>query len=217
MAAKDDLVSFSYDSLPSADSWIRILRILPDSTSDLIRCSMTSVELNPATEDTCLSYTWGAPALSKAITVNSQRLPVRENLHAFLRECTIRKQCINTSLWIDAVCINQDDIAEKNKQVAMMGEIYSHAKQVIIWLGSGDTLVEAAIDHVKRYMDEVPYDPEAADAELEKIDGTSINTKPVDDLGRPVREYWDNYDVIGEFYFNLGFTSIPCIVVRVNK
>ena len=98
-----------------------------------------------------------------------------------------------------------------------MGQTYSQAKQVIIWLGSGNTLVEAAIDHVKRYIDEVPYDPEAADAELEKIDGTSINTKPVDDLGRPVREYWDNYDVIGEFYFNLGFTSIPCIVVRVNK
>lgn len=43
-------------------------------------------------------------------------------------------------LWIDAICINQDDIAEKNSQVAMMAEIYKKATRVNIWLGESNRL-----------------------------------------------------------------------------
>jgi hypothetical protein len=38
-------------------------------------------------------------------------------------------------IWIDGVCINQKDAAEKGVQVLMMGKIYSEAKKFIIWLG----------------------------------------------------------------------------------
>ena len=39
-------------------------------------------------------------------------------------------------LWIDALCINQNDDSEKEKQVAMMGTIFERAQNVVIWLGS---------------------------------------------------------------------------------
>lgn len=41
-------------------------------------------------------------------------------------------------LWIDALCIDQDNSREKGKQVDMMGFIYSHAESVIVWLGDGN-------------------------------------------------------------------------------
>ncbi|OAG05795.1 HET-domain-containing protein, partial [Paraphaeosphaeria sporulosa] len=38
-------------------------------------------------------------------------------------------------IWIDAICINQDDTLEKGKQVSLMSEIYRKAIQVNVWLG----------------------------------------------------------------------------------
>ncbi len=48
-------------------------------------------------------------------------------------------------VWIDAICINQNDVLEKNHQVAMMGEVYSGAAEVLVWLGEDDkqTMPEA--------------------------------------------------------------------------
>ena len=43
-----------------------------------------------------------------------------------------------THLWVDALCINQDDQEERARQIAMMGDIYSHAANVIVWLGEAD-------------------------------------------------------------------------------
>ncbi|GME49245.1 Heterokaryon incompatibility protein [Neofusicoccum parvum] len=42
-------------------------------------------------------------------------------------------------LWIDQLCINQDNELERNHQVAMMGEIYSKAQRTLVWLGEADT------------------------------------------------------------------------------
>lgn len=49
------------------------------------------------------------------------------------------------TLWIDAVCINQDDIEERAAQVAIMRLIYTQADRVIIWLGVDDDLTPTAI------------------------------------------------------------------------
>jgi hypothetical protein len=41
-------------------------------------------------------------------------------------------------IWVDAICINQADLREREHQVSLMGSIYSHAKAVHIWLGEGE-------------------------------------------------------------------------------
>ena len=38
-------------------------------------------------------------------------------------------------MWVDAICINQADVPEKNRQIAIMPFIYMRAKMVLVWLG----------------------------------------------------------------------------------
>lgn len=82
---------------------------------------------------TALSYTWGDPLVTTSIFINSIEIQVTLNLEAALRH--IRHQSQTVILWVDALCINQRDISEKNHQVRMMGEIFSGAQLVIAWLG----------------------------------------------------------------------------------
>jgi hypothetical protein len=56
------------------------------------------------------------------------------NLWDFLHEARSRKD--QRRLWVDALCINQSHIDEKNHQVGIMGEIYSKAAWVLVWLGA---------------------------------------------------------------------------------
>ncbi|KAH6690803.1 heterokaryon incompatibility, partial [Leptodontidium sp. MPI-SDFR-AT-0119] len=80
-----------------------------------------------------LSYRWGDEAPVSNILLNGCSIPVRENLHQFLQHARDAGWYMN--LWIDAVCINQDDKAEKAQQIGIMGTVYSLASNVLIWLG----------------------------------------------------------------------------------
>lgn len=53
---------------------------------------------------------------------------------------------IKRRLWIDAICIDQEDTSERNAQVAIMSRIYSSAKRVIVWLGIEDRFTKLAIE-----------------------------------------------------------------------
>ena len=66
------------------------------------------------------------------ITVNGRPFKVTENLYEALRHL-YKDQTI--PYWIDAICINQDDLKEKGEQVQQMTSIYSKSVEVIIWLG----------------------------------------------------------------------------------
>ena len=73
---------------------------------------------------------------------------MRDNLYDFLIEAYRRNPKGSGPIWIDAVSINQNDIAEKNVQVAMMGDIYKNAARVIAWLGRGDAAMREAFEFV---------------------------------------------------------------------
>lgn len=91
-----------------------------------------------------LSYTWGSELVTKKIMINGKDFEVRCNLWDALVQ--LRSRTEERSLWIDAVCINQADILERNQQVRFMPHIYSRAQMVLIWLGAADM---SLIDHVK--------------------------------------------------------------------
>lgn len=88
-----------------------------------------------------LSYAWGSQDRSRELLCNNKQIRITTNLHQALS--AIRKQDYGTQhLWVDAICINQDDEKEKAAQVSRMLEIYQLAKHVIAWLGDPGTSLE---------------------------------------------------------------------------
>lgn len=97
---------------------------------------MHDCELKKAPDFAALSYCWGASGYTRTISVNEQYLTIGENLYHALRD--LMQHHTTTWLWIDAVCINQADTAERSRQVQLMGDIFSHADVVLAYLGEGD-------------------------------------------------------------------------------
>lgn len=124
--------------------WIRLLRLLPqqDDSLDIAVC-LTAHDLDDnIVPYTSLSYSRGRnsdgdASLCREILIDGHVLAVTENLHDFLLRMHARRDEDHVLLWIDAICINQADIQERNAQVAMMAEIYQRASKMIIWLGNG--------------------------------------------------------------------------------
>lgn len=67
------------------------------------------------------------------ITVENTQFPIRENLARALSSLASRG--LKGPFWIDAICIDQNNAAERNSQVMLMGDIYAGANEVIVWLG----------------------------------------------------------------------------------
>ena len=121
------------------DQEIRLITIIPGNNVP-IRTTLSKASLNDANESmpryTALSYVWGSPTPRKCITCNDEEITVTANLEAAL--VLLRDKSQETVIWIDQLCINQNDYDERNKQVSMMGCIYSMAEQVAVWLGPSD-------------------------------------------------------------------------------
>ncbi|KAF2801805.1 HET-domain-containing protein [Mytilinidion resinicola] len=84
----------------------------------------------------CLSYTWGNQTTRKKIRINGTITDVPENLETALRHLrALPETRVGMRYWVDALCINQDDVSEKSYQVKRMGEIYGRCRSVIAWLG----------------------------------------------------------------------------------
>jgi hypothetical protein len=111
--------------------------------------SIQDVDLDQQPQYTCLSYVWGVdpPGTQKPIIVClGTQLEVSINCHSALQR--LRTMLGGFTIWIDAICINQENPREKSHQVAMMGRIYSAAKTVYIWLGDGTPASDKAMNYM---------------------------------------------------------------------
>ncbi|KAK0650241.1 Heterokaryon incompatibility protein 6 [Lasiodiplodia hormozganensis] len=84
-----------------------------------------------------LSYTWGDQSQTRPILLNDTVFHVGRNLEACLRRLARHPDYADggLKLWVDAICINQRDLSERGRQVRRMGDIFSRALIVTIWLG----------------------------------------------------------------------------------
>ncbi|KAE9362638.1 hypothetical protein N431DRAFT_524964 [Stipitochalara longipes BDJ] len=126
--------------LPS-ERHIRILVLHPAVRLDSpISCTLKEISLDAIRDKKhqyeALSYVWGSPAGDREVTCNKRALLVTENCLLALRY--LRRKTRKRLLWVDAICINQESIEERNIQVRLMGDVYSLSKHVLIWLGIGD-------------------------------------------------------------------------------
>lgn len=114
-----------------------------------MKCQIFRASLEDNNDFIAMSYAWGSTRKSKSLLCNGRKLPVTDNLMSALLRLRLPDE--PRTFWIDAICINQDDIAERNRQVAMMREIYMKARQLFIWLGPGDSYSATAVDAMRLF------------------------------------------------------------------
>ena len=136
---------YQYKSLPGS-RWIRLLQIIRPSDSKSIEdpeaplsYRLVEVRLDDKPKYDALSYSWDGQVPDQVLLVHNQpdeeprELLVTKNCADALRAFRRRGEADN--IWIDAISINQEDLQERNSQVSMMGDIYSGAFPVRVWLG----------------------------------------------------------------------------------
>lgn len=129
------LVSFdryTYHPL-NTPTHIRIFVLESGLNQQMISCSLEEVDINDQPAYEALSYCWGDSADEFKIPCAGQTLTVRKNLYDALQ--TLRHVEMARRLWVDAICINQRNSAERAQQVQLMGLIYEQCRLCIVWLG----------------------------------------------------------------------------------
>jgi hypothetical protein len=101
--------------------------------SNVISCRMETFDVATAPAYKALSYVWGDIHVTGHVELNGRQVETTTNLLSALTQLLELNDI--GYLWIDAICIDQTDDFEKSKQVQMMGDVYSNAMEVLIWLG----------------------------------------------------------------------------------
>jgi hypothetical protein len=150
--------TFIYTALRPADQ-TRILVLEPGSFGNELRGSIQHVSDLRGCQYDCLSYFWGKKKSGSTIIITSKShsesksLSISPNLHAALQR--LRSQHEQRSLWVDAICINQNDNEEKASQVGNMRVIFASAAQVVVWLGEEeehDSLAMCALQRINLFV-----------------------------------------------------------------
>ncbi|KAK2748256.1 heterokaryon incompatibility protein [Colletotrichum kahawae] len=122
-------------------------------SGSLIECSIQITQqstIGASHDFEALSYVWGPPSSSHCLQLGALVLPITANCDAALRQ--LRRKSNDRVLWVDSICIDQTHggVQERNTQVAMMGDIYQVARDVLVWLGNGDAKTDTFFLHLKR-------------------------------------------------------------------
>ena len=127
---------------------IRLIRIQDQDALEELQIEMMVVQLDSLPAYEALSYRWDDESEREIIMANGCDMSVMRPVHNFLQ---YRRQNTNGHLlWIDSLCIDQTDVADKESQIPLMGKIFSQASHVTVWLGDLENvdMVEALIQSI---------------------------------------------------------------------
>jgi hypothetical protein len=163
-----------YEDLP--DDHIRVLILEPGTFGQALHGSFKYQKVSYTTEEhglpyKALSYTWGLIRFTQHIVCGNIEIPITQNLFEALQH--VRHTQEITAIWIDALCINQNDIPEKSKQIPIMRCIYENAEQVLIWLGLGDESTEKALALIQQAARYARAEKEDVSKVLNELQGLS--------------------------------------------
>ncbi|KAH7400204.1 heterokaryon incompatibility protein-domain-containing protein [Cadophora sp. MPI-SDFR-AT-0126] len=127
---------------------ITLLKILAGQSLSPVRCDIFKAGLECRPSFDALSYSWSTHGVSVFIDVGGQDVRVSETLHQALAQ--LRHTSEDSIVWIDAICIDQTSTDEKNHQVPLMGDIYSSASTVVIWLGDSSVNLDLVILYIEQ-------------------------------------------------------------------
>ncbi|KAL8692741.1 MAG: hypothetical protein Q9218_002300 [Villophora microphyllina] len=192
---------------PLQERTIRLLELLPGTNGDNLRGQLLNARLESDQAYEALSYVWGSETNKVVLDCAGFQLPITPNLAAALRHLRLPRK--SRTIWIDSICINQDDIPERNDQVILMSHIYRKASRVLVWLGDEDennedtakafacmgllqTRIVPRLDELRNWKDKAVAAPD--EARNSKINA-SFRLPPTDSphfvaLGQLLRRPW---------------------------
>jgi hypothetical protein len=168
---------YQYSPLyPKIEGLIRLLVLSAGHAQDPLYCALWPMELWPIAltkhlEFDALSYVWGSPDEldprdiylidAPSLPADSapskwQRFPILSSLGGALRRLRLPNKA--RIIWVDALCINQSNSAEKSQQVPMMGNIYQSARSVFVWLGEEADDSDVALSFIPQVTDLSKFD-----------------------------------------------------------
>ncbi len=151
---------------------IRLLHLQPGGTSDKLTCSLQYASLKDSTlKYEAVSYTWGDPQPAESVELEGIPFVVTPNLGYCLRQ--IREKDKTRVIWVDALCINQDDDEERSSQVCIMTKIYERASYVRVWLGPEAQGSSLAISLIKELTETSDDSYESHEAAWDAQEGTA--------------------------------------------
>ncbi|KAF2116941.1 heterokaryon incompatibility protein-domain-containing protein [Lophiotrema nucula] len=138
-----------YRKLSEVNSDIRIVKLHAGNPWDIIKASFITVSIYQAPPFEAISYRWSTEN-QIPILLDEKRFSVPGPVHEMLLALRFRTE--HRLLWIDSLCINQTDHAEKSSQIGLMRKIYQSASQVICWLrvDSAAPLLPSSLSALKK-------------------------------------------------------------------
>jgi hypothetical protein len=154
-----------YPGLPlNLEDEFRLIDIQPGKPEDPICCSLFTTRARDSPNYEALSYTWGNPDDKQSIQCRAAagnragHLLVTQNCASALRR--LRLEDSPRTVWIDSICIDQNEVTERNHQLGLMAKIYTQAEQVVIHLGEASEDSDSAIDWLRQIDDpDFSYEP----------------------------------------------------------
>lgn len=115
------------------------------------------VSLDNHSDYTAISYCWGPQTEAARLKFSDghHSLPLSQTLSDLFT--SLQKRSAKFTVWIDALCINQEDLEEKVSQVRRIGAVFSSVREVLLWLGGSDEISREAF----RIMQSKESDPAA--------------------------------------------------------
>ena len=141
LSASAESTGSIYKLLGYGNRQIRVLVIKPGTYQSDIETEFEYVNLGGTSDQPtrfyALSYYWGDSSKNASLSIDMEgkavhKIGISSTLERAIRR--FRRPDVPIRIWIDAACINQDDLEERAQQVAMMGSIYSGADMVCVWL-----------------------------------------------------------------------------------
>jgi Heterokaryon incompatibility protein (HET) len=155
-----NIQGFKYKPLLDPETGIRLIEIMPGEENEPISCKICAYD-SVAPSYHALSYAWGDSRQKMPIFLNRKPFLVTTSLEAALRSRRCRsfgESLEQLPLWVDAICIDQENGTERNHQVQRMKYVYANAETTIIWLGNYSEKTDAEVLEGDTMWDGVPLE-----------------------------------------------------------
>ncbi|KAK7999040.1 hypothetical protein PG991_014715 [Apiospora marii] len=131
--SQERATEFAYRRLRDRRDCIRVLDILPGTGDQPIQCSLTEVKLSDKPQFMALSWIWGDWTSPATIHVDDSKILMTRNCAAAISH--VRDTRAPKRIWIDYVCVDQNNVYEKDDVASLLERLFRTAEKTIIWLG----------------------------------------------------------------------------------